>query len=103
MYVLCDRISVQAAAAGVPDKYITAHNQIRMGQPADATHGIQVLMGLTDLALGQHLHDPVGAIRKDFAQSGGADDKDNLRCVLGGIQGQWDWIPPEMGAAAPKL
>ena len=25
-----------------------------MGQPADATHGIQVLMGLTDAALGQY-------------------------------------------------
>jgi hypothetical protein len=79
-------VQAAAAQAGVPNKYVAAQNQIRMGQPADATHGIQVLMGMTDAALGQYLQDPVGTIRKEFAKSGGADDKENLRCVLGGIK-----------------
>jgi hypothetical protein len=79
-------VQAAAAQAGVPNKYVAAQNQIRMGQPADATHGIQVLMGMTDAALSPFYADPVAAIRKEFAKSGGADDKENLRCVLGGIK-----------------
>ena len=81
-----DQAAAPAADASVLDKYVAAEGQMRMGKPVDATRGIQVLMGLTDQALGMHLLDPVGAIRKEFADSGGADDKENLRCVLGGIQ-----------------
>jgi hypothetical protein len=43
-------------------------------------------MGLTDHAMSQFYADPIGAISKEFAVSGSADDKENLRCVLGGIQ-----------------
>jgi len=74
------------AQAGLLPKYVAAENQIRVGKAADATHGIQVLMGLTDHALSQFYADPIGAIRKEFALSGSADDKENLRCVLSGIQ-----------------
>jgi hypothetical protein len=74
------------AAAGVLNKYVAAEGQLRMGKPIDATHGIQVLMGMTAPALSQFYADPVKAIQKEFDESGSADDKENLRCVLGGIQ-----------------
>ena len=74
------------AQLGLLPKYVAADKQIRVGKPADATHGIQVLMGLTDHAMSQFYADPVGAIRNEFAAHGSADDKENLRCVLGGIQ-----------------
>jgi hypothetical protein len=57
----------------VPDKYIAADNQIRLGQPEDSTHGVEVLLGLTDAALGQFLLDPLGAIRQEFALHGSAE------------------------------
>ena len=63
-------------------KYVAAEKQIRVGKAADATHGIQVLMGMTDHAMSQFYADPIGAISKEFAVSGSADDKENLRCVL---------------------
>jgi hypothetical protein len=65
---------------------VAAENQIRLGQPGDSTHGVQVLMGLTDASLGQFLQDPIAAIKKEFAQHGSADDKENLRCALDGIK-----------------
>ena len=74
------------APVGIPDKYVAAQNQIRMGKAADSTHGIQVLIGLTDQALSQSLADPVAAIQREFAQSGGDEDKENLRCVLEGLK-----------------
>ena len=64
------------AQLGLLPKYVAADKQIRVGKPADATHGIQVLMGLTDHAMSQFYADPVGAIRKEFAAHGSADDKE---------------------------
>ena len=81
-----DQAAAPAADASVLDKYVAAEGQMRMGKPVDATRGIQVLMGLTDQALSDLYADPVKAIQKEFADSGGDDDKENLRCVLGGIQ-----------------
>ena len=43
-------------------KYVAAEKQIRVGKAADATHGIQVLMGLTDQAMSQFYANPIGAI-----------------------------------------
>eukprot|EP01046_Picozoa_sp_COSAG06_P010277 COSAG06_NODE_559_length_14300_cov_98.800085_3_plen_713_part_00 len=74
------------AAAVVPDKYIAADKQIRLGQPEDSTHGVEVLLGLTDAMMGEFYQDPIGAIKKEFALHGSADDKENLRCALDGIK-----------------
>ena len=74
------------AAAVVPDKYIAADKQIRLGQPEDSTHGVEVLLGVTDAMMGQFYQDPIGAIQKEFALHGSADDKENLRCALNGIK-----------------
>jgi hypothetical protein len=70
----------------VPDKYIAADKQLRLGQPEDSTHGVEVLLGVTDAMMGQFYQDPIGAIQKEFALHGSADDKENLRCALNGIK-----------------
>ena len=36
----------------LPEKYVAAENQIRLGQAEESTHGLQVLMGLTNEMLG---------------------------------------------------
>ena len=68
------------------DKYMTAEKQLRIGQPEESTHGVQVLMGLTDAILGTFLQDPIGAIQREFVRDGSAEDKENLRCALHGIK-----------------
>ena len=78
--------AAESAGPQLLSKYITAEKQIRVGRPEDSTHGVQVLMGLSDETLGQYLQDPVGAVRREFEQKGSADDKENLRCALNGIQ-----------------
>jgi hypothetical protein len=45
-----------------------------------------VLLGLTDEALSKILQDPVEAIKAEFEQKGSAEDRENLRCVLNGLQ-----------------
>ena len=70
----------------VLDKYMSAEKQLRIGQPEESTHGVQVLMGLTDVMLGTFLQDPIGAIEREFARGGSAEDKENLRCALHGIK-----------------
>ena len=59
----------------MPDKYVAADNQIRLGKPEDATHGVQVLMGLKGTSLGAILQDPLVAIEREFEAHGGAEDK----------------------------
>ena len=77
---------VPGVTSTVMDKYVAADKQIRLGQPDDATHGIEVLLGLTDAAMAQLFQDPITAIQQEFAVHGSADDKENLRCALLGIQ-----------------
>lgn len=70
--------------AQVPDRYIAAENQIRLGQPHDSTHGLQVLIGLSMTTLGQFLQDPIGSMRDEFRSHGTAEDKENFRKVFDG-------------------
>lgn len=78
--------SPAAVGADLCAKYIAAENQIRLGKAQDATHGLQVLLGLSDTALGQILLDPVAAIRHEFEQQGGIDQF-NFEQIIGGTFG----------------
>eukprot|EP01047_Picozoa_sp_COSAG01_P008576 COSAG01_NODE_339_length_18653_cov_21.648378_14_plen_1072_part_00 len=75
---------VTDTAAQIPDKYIAAENQLRLGQPEDATHGLKVLLGIDGPTLGKYMQDPIGAIEFEFKTHGSAEDMSNLRRVLGG-------------------
>jgi hypothetical protein len=68
------------------DKYMSAEKQLRIGSPEEATHGLQVLMGVPDASLGTFLQDPIGSIQREFARGGSHEDKENLRCALHGIK-----------------
>jgi hypothetical protein len=77
--------ALRLVEAEMPDKYIAAENQIRLGRAEEATHGLKKLMGITGVTLGGFLQDPVGSISREFEAHGNVEDKENLRCVLGGI------------------
>ena len=76
----------QPPLAAVSAKYVAAEKQIRLGQPEDSTHGVEVLLGVTDAMLAHFYQDPVGAIQREFATHGSAADQENLRCVQHGLQ-----------------
>ena len=72
--------------AAVSVKYVAAEKQIRLGQPEDSTHGVEVLLGVTDAMMAHFYQDPLGAIQREFATHGSAADQENLRCVQHGIK-----------------
>ena len=85
----------------MPDKYVAAEQQSRLGKPKDATHGVKVLLGLSTTELSGILANPVGAIEADFAQKGSAEDKTNLHCVLHG-NSQPGWWNGDLPSGAPR-
>ena len=68
----------------LPEKYVAAQNQIRLGKPGAATHGLRVLMGVTDAQIGSYLQDHEAAIEREFAAGGSDKDKENLQHILAG-------------------
>ena len=68
----------------LPEKYVAAQNQIRLGKPGAATHGLRVLMGVTDAQIGSFLQDHEAAIEREFAAGGSDKDKENLQRILAG-------------------
>jgi hypothetical protein len=78
-----------AAAAAplpqLPDKYVAATQQIRLGQSADATKGLKSLLGIADKQVAQFLLKPEQSIIDEFAANGLAQDKGNLQLVLAGM------------------
>jgi hypothetical protein len=68
----------------VPDKYIVAEQQIRIGKPHESTHGLQMFLGLSGSTLGGFLQDPIGAIKREFETHGTAEDKSNFQRVFDG-------------------
>eukprot|EP01047_Picozoa_sp_COSAG01_P014058 COSAG01_NODE_676_length_14324_cov_17.420105_19_plen_542_part_00 len=83
--------SAAAAAAAaaplpqLPDKYVAATQQIRLGQSADATKGLKSLLGIADKQVAQFLLKPEQSIIDEFAANGLAQDKGNLQLVLAGM------------------
>jgi hypothetical protein len=78
-----------AAAAAplpqLPEKYVAASQQIRLGQSADATKGLKSLLGIADKQVAQFLLKPEQSIIDEFAANGLAQDKGNLQLVLAGM------------------
>jgi hypothetical protein len=75
-----------AVAVLVPDKYVAADKQIRLGRPEDATRGLQIFMGVSDAMMGQFYSDPIGSIRREFEKVGGMH-KANFDQVCSGTFG----------------
>merc|ERR1711969_471432 len=72
------------AQQALPDKYVAAQKQIRLGKAADAAHGLRRLLGVTDDQIGSYYQQHEAAIEQEFASKGDADDKDNLARILAG-------------------
>ena len=72
------------AAQGLPDKYVAAQKQIRLGKAADAAHGLRRLLGVTDAQVGTYLQQHEAAIEQEFAEHGDGMDQDNLARILAG-------------------
>ena len=68
----------------LPQKYVAATNQIRLGHPADATHGLPRLLGVCNDQTANYLQDPEEAIKRKFAVSGDGRDQENLARILAG-------------------
>ena len=68
----------------LPERYVAATNQIRLGQPADAAHGLPRLLGVSDAQVGHYLQDPEEAIKREVRINGDARDQDNLARILAG-------------------
>jgi hypothetical protein len=78
--------AVQLDVANLPDKYIAAEQQIRLGKAADAAHGLKSLLGVKDVEMATFLKEHEAAIIREFQLHGSAEDQENLRCVLGGTR-----------------
>ena len=50
----------------LPDKYVVAQNQIRLGHAADAAHGIEALLGVGDDQVGEFKQQRERAIQLEF-------------------------------------
>ena len=72
------------AVVALPDKYVVAHQQIRLGKASDAAHGLGRLLGVTDAQIGTYLQQHEAAIEHEFAKHGDAMDQDNLARILAG-------------------
>ena len=76
--------SPPGAQQHLPERYVAAANQIRLGQPADAAHGLPRLLGVSDYQVGRYLQDPNEAIKREVRINGDARDQDNLARILAG-------------------
>ena len=73
-----------AQISRLPERYVAATNQIRLGQPVDAAHGLATLLGISDAQLGNFLQNPEQAISREFRVNGSTRDQENLTRILAG-------------------